>query len=780
MNIQRCIFLYLKHKIGIKMKYHSIISIIILSVVLITSMTRITKAQLKLSAEIISFDSIAVKLPFNNLTIKPEDVKLSGAALKNIEQHHDILFLYTSEIELSKPVFAEIKGFGKVKAEPGRVFDKFTTDKKLGWEIKDGKTNFNLFAPRASMVKLVLFDDVRDDYGKEYFMSRDTDGVWSLTIDDELWNKYYVYRVDGPQDETEMFDANVLIADPYSTAVASKNSYEHESRTLIYKNDFDWEGTDWTKLSMDELVIYEMHVRDMTVHPSSRSKNPGSYLGLTEKEITGGLKYLKELGVNAIELLPVHDFANWEIPYKRNYRGYYNSWNPYERNHWGYMSTYFFAPESYYASNGKSNLGEWNGADGRQITEFKEMVKAFHKEGIAVILDVVYNHSSQYDWNPFKYIDKKYYFRLDSLQNFLSFSGCGNDAKTERPLFRKLILESIKHWMTEYKIDGFRFDLAQLIDRETCKMIIEEAKKINPNVIIIAEPWGGGYDPASFSKMGWAAWNDVARNGIKGENPFNRKGFIFGNWDHGVNSATIKKFFSGTLEIMTGLFQKSEHSINYLESHDGYTLGDFVRLAISKIEKNDAVKDVKKLVTLTKEEMKIHKLAALTLFSLQGPVMIHSGQEFARSKIIAHTKSPDIHIGTLDHNSYEKDNETNYINYEQAEWNNELLQYYKGLISLKKKYPQLRKASLQDISFLADTSNEFGVGYISKIGDGKELLVFVNGDSKIKSEIKLPEGEWLALADGLKVYEEKDKPKFIKDILKLEPTEGVILLKLTN
>jgi pullulanase/glycogen debranching enzyme len=160
--------------------------------------------------------------------------------------------------------------------------------------------------------------------------------------------------------------------------------------------------------------------------------------------------------------------------------------------------------------------------------------------------------------------------------------------------------------------------------------------------------------------------------------------------------------------------------------------------------------------------------------------MIHSGQEFARSKIIARTKAPDIHIGTLDHNSYEKDNETNYINYEHAEWNDELLQFYKGMISLKKKHPQLRRSSLNDLTFIADTSNEFAVGYMSKMEGQNELLVFINGNTRSKSEIPLPAGEWLVLADGQKVYNEKDKPKIIKDILKLEPTEGIILLKSSN
>lgn len=736
------------------------------------------------SAEILDIDSIAIKLSRNDVQITLDDIKLIGiGSIRSLEQRHDILFLKTSEIDLSEIHFIEIKGFGRKKLEPTRVLDKFYSNKKLGWEVKNGKTYFNLFAPRAKIVKLVLFDRYDDFEGQEYFMSKDRDGVWSLELDGELYGKYYAYRVDGPKDETELFDFDVLIADPYSTAVASKNSYEHESRTLIYKDDFDWEETDWIKIPKNELVIYEMHVRDLTAHKTSGSSKPGTYLGLIEEGIRGGINYIKSLGVNAVELLPIHDFANWEIPYKRHYRGYYNTWNPYERNHWGYMTTYFFAPESYYASNGTSKFGEWNGTDGRQVREFKELVKAFHKNGIAVILDVVYNHTSQYDYNPFKYIDKKYYFRLDSAQNFLSFSGCGNDLKTERPMMRKLILESIKYWMTEYKVDGFRFDLANLIDEETRKLIIEEAKKINPDVIIIAEPWGGGYDPAGFSKIGWAAWNDQARNGIKGENPFNRQSFIFGKWDYGVNQDVMKRFFSGTLASLGGLFQSHEHSINYLESHDNYTLGDFVRLAIGKIEKNDVVSNVEKLVRLTPVELKLHKLAALTLFTLQGPIMIHEGQEFARAKIIAQTDVDDIHIGTLDENSYNKDNETNYINFNHPEWNKELVNYYRGLISLRKRLPQIRNSRLEDLEFLVDEKNQFCVGYHSKkqaekVGEmTNEVVVIVNGNQTFAGEIKLPEGEWIVVADGAKIYSDVDAKIVYKDKIIIPPIEGVILIK---
>lgn len=741
-------------------------------------MVKIINAQSILSAEIIDIDSIAIKLSRNDIKINREDIKLINiASLVDFEQHHDILFLKTSEIDLSKIHFIEIKRFGRAKLEPTKVLDKFYSTKKLGWEIKEGKTVFNIFAPRAKFVKLVLFDKYDDLNGKEFFMSRDYDGVWTISFNEELYNKYYAYKIDGPKDKTEMYDPDVLIADPYSTAVASRNSYEHESKTLIIKDDFDWEGTDWVSIPMDQLIIYEMHVRDMTAHPSSGAKNPGTYLGMIEKNIRGGINYIKSLGVNAVELLPVHEFANWEIPYKEKYRGYYNTWNPYERNHWGYMTTYFFAPESYYASNGTSSFGAWNGIDGRQVRELKEMIKAFHKEGIAVILDVVYNHTSQYDYNPFKYIDKKYYFRLDSAQNFLSYSGCGNDLKTERPMMRRLILESMKYWMTEYKIDGFRFDLANLIDHETRKQIIEEAKKINPNVIIIAEPWGGGYDPAGFSKIGWAAWNDQARNGIKGENPFNRKGFIFGKWDYGVDQSSMKKFFAGTLASMGGLFQTHEHSINYLESHDNYSLGDFVRLALGKVERNDVITNEKKVVTLTPLELKIHKLAALVLFSLQGPIMIHEGQEFARAKIIAPENPNDIHIGTLDENSYNKDNSTNYINYYHADWNKELLEYYRGLIELRKNIPNLRNLRPENLEFIADSLNEFCVGYISEIKGRKDIIVIANGSTDRISKIKLPPGEWILIADENKIYRDIDAKSLHTDKILVNPISGKILIK---
>lgn len=750
---------------------------LIIIIILIMIKTTLTQSKI-VSAEIVALDTIVVEFEQQLNKIFQENFRISnGLVIKSISREGNKILLNTSEIDLSEIYHLEVDGFGKIKIEPGRVLDKFYSDKKLGYVVSDGKTEFNLFAPRASLVKLVIFDHPADETGEEYFMSKDKDGVWSISIPNELWGKYYAYRVKGPQDKTELFDFDILIADPYSTAVAVKNSYEHEARTLICKNDFDWEGIEGPKIDQAKLIIYETHLRDLTAHPTAGAKSPGTYKGFVERGIRGGINYIKELGVNAVEFLPLHEFANWEIPFEKEYRGYYNTWNPYERNHWGYMSSFFFAPETYYASDGKITMGHWNGLDNKAVIEFKEVVKQLHKEGIAVILDVVYNHTSEYDYNAFKFIDKKYYYRLNSKQEFTSLSGCGNDFKTERPMARKLILESVKYWMTEYKIDGFRFDLAQLIDKETCKLILEEARKINPNVIIIAEPWGGGYDPEGFSKIDWAAWNDRARNGIKGQNPETRPGFIFGRWDEGVNTEMMKNFFGGTLLKKGGLFQKTSHSINYLESHDDHTLGDFVRIAIKKVSPHKVITDQKKAITLTKEEMKIHKLAALILFSLQGPVMIHSGQEFARAKIIANTNVPDTNIGMIDHNSYNKDNETNYINYEHVNWNKELFEYYKGLIALRKAHPQLSSFTYDELEFLSDNKNPFGVGYFLNPIDYKPIVVYCNGSRDLTSEIELPHGDWVVLADNNKVYSKKDKPKIITNRLKLNPTEGIILIR---
>jgi len=675
--------------------------------------------------------------------------------------------LFTADTHHSKLTIEQKEYFKKLKQ-----LDKYYSNKKLGSVVENGRTFFRLFAPSAKNVLLVTFTKVEDNVGQEYAMSRDNDGVWEISLDGELYGIFYGFKVihsDGKGND-------ILCVDPYTKAIATFNTYYSPRKSIVVKEgDYDWQGDEWIKRDWRDLIIYEMHVRDMTVHPTSGVINAGAYLGLTEKGKTGGLDYIKSLGVNTVELLPSQEFANIEIPYKDSLNGKYNHWNSYERNHWGYMTAAFFTPEGYY-SDDKLEKNKWGGASGKQISDFKDMVKAFHREGIGVIMDVVYNHLSEYETGNLKEIDKEYYFRLDENGNCTAQSGCGNDLKTERSMVRRLIIESILFWMKEYHVDGFRFDLGKLIDWETIEEIIREAQKINPNVIFVCEPWGGGYDPMGFSLRGWGSWNDQIRNGIKGENPRDGHGWIFGKWHGNNNPDRIKSYVNGTLvKDKNGLFQKKEHTVNYLESHDGYTFGDFIRIGTREADPEKIITDVDKNTKLTPLQLKLNKLGALFLFTSQGITMIHSGQEFARSKVIPYDpKSLDKNSGKIDHNSYEKDNETNYINYNHAKINKDLLDYYKGLIELRNKYDAFRRADYEDVSFYHIKDNPFTVGYGLKYKEDLFVVLF-NANPSMKEEFVLPAGEWDIL-----VSENSAGTKSLgkaKKKITLNPSMGFVLKK---
>jgi pullulanase/glycogen debranching enzyme len=655
-----------------------------------------------------------------------------------------------------------------------KELDNLYSDKKLGSFVQNGKTYFRLFAPSADKISLLTFEQPEQTNGKEFKMVKEEDGVWETAIEGEHYGLFYGFKIH----HTEVSGIeDIICVDPYAKAVTTYNSYYNPRRAIVVKEGgYNWEGDAWIKNDWRDLIIYEMHIRDMTEHPSSGVEQRGTYKGLTEKSKPGGLEYIKNLGVNAVELLPVQEYANIEIPFQNSVNGKLNTWNPYERNHWGYMTAAFFAPESYYSKNVRSiEWNTWSGKDVRAITEFKDMVKAFHKEGIAVIMDVVYNHVSEYEIGNFKQIDKDYYFRLDENGDFIDRSYCGNDFKTERLMVKKLIIQSVLYWMEEYHVDGFRFDLGKLVDWETVEEVYYETKKVNPNVIFVCEPWGGGYDPAGFSARGWASWNDQIRNGIKGENPFEGHGWIFGSWYGNNNRSRIESYVNGTLnKDANGLFREPHHSVNYLESHDGYTIGDFIRLGLGDLMKKKIIKDVDEHVKLLPMQLRLNKLAALFLFTSRGMTMIHSGQEFARSKVIPpDVKVPDEHKGTIDHNSYNKDNQTNYINYNHVKINIELLNYYKGLIQLRKKYDAFRRAGYNDVNFFKIKNNPFALGYQLEFKNDV-FIVLLNANPKMKEEFILPEGEWNILVNpavaGIEIL------GTVKKRLVIEPSSGYVLI----
>jgi pullulanase/glycogen debranching enzyme len=650
--------------------------------------------------------------------------------------------------------------------------DHYYSSEKLGSFLEGNKTVFRLFAPTAQGVSLSTFKNADDLRGNEYVMRKDSNGVWEIKLNGNLNGVFYGYKVFHDPHNGHL----PLCSDPYARAIASYTSYMNPRKSIVVtENNYDWQGDSWIRRDWRDYLIYEMHVRDMTAHKSSGAKYPGTYKGLVEKGIRGGIDYIKSLGVNAVELLPSQEYACVEIPYKDSCAGRFNTWNPYERNHWGYMTAGFFAPSAYYAEDWKEMKWKtWMGTSGRQVNEFKDMVKAFHKEGIAVIMDVVYNHISEYEEGNLKQIDKDYYFRRDDKGTLKTESGCGNDFKTERPMARRMIVESVLYWMKQYHIDGFRFDLAKLIDWRTVETIIAEAKKINPDVVIIAEPWGGGYDPAGFSQRGWAAWNDRFRNGIKGQNPDNGYGWIFGKWFENNNPQTVKNYVNGTLASdAEGLFVKKEHSVNYLASHDDYNLADFIRIASGAVKADSVITDSDDAVKLTPAQMSLNKLAALFLLTSQGMTMITEGQEFAEAKIIPPSWNiDDKQKGRLDHNSYNKDNTTNYLNYKHAHSNGKLLSYYKGLITLRNKYQAFRRAPKEDIEFIECKDRPFAFGYLLKY-EGDEFMVLLNAENGNNAEFKLPKGRWQILVNDKKAGV---KPiSVIKDKVILKSKSGFVL-----
>jgi len=705
------------------------------------------------SATIASFNTIEIQFntPYEDVQIDDFSFKprIALFALQRVDRK---IRIYTEPIDLHHPLELCFRG-QRFEVQPDQVLNSFYSDLPMGCTWTDDETIFRLFAPRAQRVTLGLFANLDESAALLYPMERDADGVWCVRLPGLHFGKSYAYRIDGPDGASENFAGDRWVADPYSRAVASKNEYLHRSQALIRDfSAYDWQDDAPVRIAAQDLVIYECHVRDLVAHPSAgiSCEKVGVYAALIDADARGGLNHLRSLGVNAVEFLPIHEFGNLEIPFGIPVDGVTNTWNPYARNHWGYMTSYFFAPESYYASDGSMTPARISGHDGRQVEEFKDVVKALHRAGMAVILDVVYNHVAQYDQNSFKLIDKKYYFRLDEEGNYLSASGCGNDFYTERPMARRLILDSVRYWMSEYHIDGFRFDLAAMLDWQTIDEIREMARSINPDVILIAEPWGGGrYEPSTFSSRDWAAWNDQFRNGIKGQNPETGLGYIFGRWWGGDSLESLKKYLGGTLQQEGGLFQKPAHSVNYLASHDDHSLGDFIRIGSGEVAAHEPIRDLAANACLTPLQMRINKLAALILFTAQGAIMLTQGQEYGHSKVIAPTKAPDPSVGFIDHNSYNKDNETNWLNYNHAAINRELVDYYRGLIALRRQHPALRRTPRNEMIFMSgDSPMSLGVYLPRKFsGDTRDILVLMNPQRTIGARFAIPEGSWELLAD---------------------------------
>ena len=621
----------------------------------------------------------------------------------------------------------------------------------LGCSLTENSTHFRFYCPKARAVHCVIFDDYDEETGRHVEMHKDDDGYWQLSISENLEGKWYGYKVsfdDKDKPDTPYIDT--IFADPYSKHVTVKNTYKQEARGYIFEHDYNWEGIDH-QFPDDprDLVIYETHLKDMCAHRSSGASGQACYQKFIDRNQTGGINHLKKLGVNCVEFLPLQKFSPVEPPYGIiTPEGFHNTWNVYAANYWGYMTSFFFAPESWYASDYSNRH---SGKTTAVVTELKNVVKELHREGITVLMDVVYNHTSLFDMNPLTHLMPDVYLRKDEKGRLMNRSGTGNEFRSENPVARKMIIDSLLYWMEEYKVDGFRFDLAALLDKKTWNEIKKSIKKKYPKAVLIAEPWGGYYSPHTFSDNGWASWNDRIRNSIKGADPLHDRGFIFSEWQHETRRHRLENVFKGTLNHGEGgLYNSSDHSVNYLESHDGYTLADFIRIGLNPEQHDQPVVNRDEHAKLNNIQLKLCKFAAICLFSAQGITMINAGQEFARTKVIAKSPHGDPDEGKMDHNSYQKNNTTNWLNFDDIHANRDLFEYYRGLIKIRKTSPALRKCNPDDICFDYFGDPLLISFYINgkSTGDMYDYFVILNGNAFQHNEQKLPAGIWEVIANN--------------------------------
>ncbi|HXV96965.1 MAG TPA: glycogen debranching protein GlgX [Anaerolineae bacterium] len=589
------------------------------------------------------------------------------------------------------------------KLRPGRAYP-------FGATPVPGGVNFSIFSRHANYCVLVLFEKGKSSPMIEIpfrgmFQKAEIDepvwgefrigNVFCMTVFDlDYESVEYGFRMDGPYPKVERgqpgqhrFDPSKILMDPYAKAIGGRevwgqtpdwnNGYHHRAR-LVY-DDFDWEGDRPLEIPLEDLIIYEMHVRSFTRHPSSGVKRPGTFAAIREK-----IPYLKELGVNCIELMPIYEFDEFE-----NSRVHPDT-GELLMNYWGYSTVGFFAPKAGYAATGKSK-------DGTQVAdELKTLVKELHKNGIEIMLDVVFNHTAEgNEYGPaisFRGIDNVTYYMLTPEGYYYNFSGTGNTLNCNNPIVRNMVLECLRYWAAEYHIDGFRFDLAAILGRDPWGAPLPnppllEALAFDPilgKCKLIAEAWdaGGLYQVGSFPAYGrWAEWNGKYRDDV-------RK-FLKG--DMGLVGAMSQRL-QGSPDLYAWGGRGPTASINFITCHDGFTLHDLVAYNGKHNEangenNNDGGNDNHSwncgwegpstdpaVNELRSRQMK--NAIAMLLVS-QGVPMILSGDE------MGHTQHGN-------NNAYCHDTELSWLDWTRLEANADLFRFFKNCIAFRKAHPVLR------------------------------------------------------------------------------------------
>jgi len=604
----------------------------------------------------------------------------------------------------------------------------------LGANYSSQSTIFKMWSPQAQAVKLRLYQKgIGDNLILAVDMKRQEDGVWSFKNDGELKSTYYTYQV--KQQGSWLQEK----PDLYAVAVGV-NGQRSMVLDMTETNPSGWANDERPPLkNYTDIILYELHIRDMSIHKSSGAKNKGKYLALTEtgtkspNGLTTGLDHMKELGITHAHLLPTFDHKS--IDETKLDEPQYN---------WGYDPLNYNVPE------GSFSTDPYNGAV--RIKEFKEMVKTFHDNGIRVILDVVYNHTGQTEDSNFNQLVPNYFYRQNLAGGFSDASACGNETASERFMMRKYIVESVKHWVNEYHLDGFRFDLMGIHDIETMNEVSAAVRAIDPTIFVYGEGWTAGSSPLpaeqqalkanTFKMEKVSAFSDDLRDGLKGSVfEHEQRGFVSQGtgMKESIKFGIVASTQHPQLNYEAVNYSKApwaaepSQTISYVSCHDNHTLYD--RLKISNPEASEA------------ELIQMHKLAETIVLTSQGVPFLHAGMEILRTKDGVE-------------NSYESPDAINQIDWTRKEEHLVLFDYYKSLIALRKNHPAFRMPSTEmiqeNLEFLNIEGDNF-IGYrIKNNANGdewKDILVLLNG-ADLNKTIALPEGSWTLVNEG-KVINEK-------------------------
>ncbi|CAM3968971.1 type I pullulanase [Mesobacillus thioparans] len=669
-------------------------------------------------------DLITVLLPYSyfngdskEFRLKGEGVDLPLAIQEKVFLEGTVKYICLTSVrpEIGKLYKISDDHGGETDLQIGAVirteeFDSlfFYEGKDLGVSYTPENTIFRLWAPTAGKVRLNLFKGDHDN--PEFInMKRSGKGVWSISVERDLELYRYSFLVCINLEWREAVD-------PYAIALTVNGEYG----VVVDPAKTRGTASGYTPLeSPVDAIIYEAHIRDLTMHPNSGAVRKGTYLGAAEIDTatplgeSTGLSYIRQLGVTHIELLPFHDFEGVD---ERDTTSSYN---------WGYNPVHYNAPDGSYASDPEDPYN--------RITELKQLVSAIHKMGMGVIMDVVYNHVYIREDSPFEKIVPGYFFRHDEHGLPSNGTGVGNDIASERLMVRKYIIDSVLYWLNEYEVDGFRFDLMGILDTETMAAVRKAVDVVKPHVMIIGEGWDlntplPGDRKANIANQaklpGIGQFNDWFRDSIKGStfNIYDR-GYALGNERY---QEAAKQVMAGSVGIgkrKAGLFLQPGQSVNYIESHDNHTLWDKLKICTPDVDE-----------AILKKQ---HRLATSMVLLAQGIPFLHSGQEFFRSK---------KGVG----NSYRSPDEINWLDWDLRDDNLDNVNYIKGIIAIRKANGAFRLGDSEEIrrrmTFLPLLAPL--IGYELQEGtDWEKILVLIN-PSLHQQLAELPElAKWNVLAD---------------------------------